>query len=46
MSATGSCLAAATETFGALPFACMIPVFQSSELRQHSLVGINDLLPT
>jgi len=37
---------AAIKTFGALPFASMIPTFQSGELRKHSPVGLNDLLHT
>jgi hypothetical protein len=46
MSATGSCLSAAVETFGVLPFASVIPTLQSSELRKHSPVRLNDLLQT
>ncbi|MBK1655015.1 hypothetical protein CKO29_09925 [Allochromatium vinosum] len=46
MSATGSRLAAAIGTFGALPFACMIPTFQGPGLRKHPGVGLNDLLQT
>jgi hypothetical protein len=46
MFATGSCLAAATRTFGALPFASMILVLQSGELRKHSPVRLDDLLQT
>jgi len=46
MSTTGSCLATATETFGALPFASVIPVFQSPGLRKHPGVGLDDLLLT
>lgn len=37
---------AAIGTFGALPFARMIPTFQSPELRKHSGVGRCDLLQT
>jgi len=48
MSVTGSCVAAAIRTFGALPFAraayrSMILTFQSAELRKHSAVGLDDL---
>jgi hypothetical protein len=46
MSAAGSCLAAAARTFGALPFASMILVLQSGELRKHSPVRLDDLLQT
>ena len=46
MSATGSRLAAATETFGALPVAGMIPAFQSGGPRKHPPVGLGDLLRT
>jgi len=46
MSATGSRPAAATGTFGVLPFASMIPAFQCPELRKHSGVGLSDLLQT
>jgi len=46
MSATGSCLATAVKTFGPLPLPIMILTFQSSELRKHSLVGLNYLLQT
>jgi hypothetical protein len=46
MSATGSRLAAAIRTFGALPFASMILIFQSAGLRKHPAVGINDLFQT
>ena len=44
--ATGSRLAAAIRTFGALPFASMILIFQCPGLRKHPGVGLNDLLPT
>jgi hypothetical protein len=44
MWATGSCLAAAIKTFGALPFASMILTFQSGGLRKHPPVSFNDLL--
>jgi hypothetical protein len=37
---------AAMKTFGVLPCACMINFLQSSELRKHSLVRLNDLLLT
>jgi len=46
MSATGSCLAAAVKTFGALPFASMIPTFQRPGLRKHPGVGPDDPLQT
>jgi len=46
MSQTGSCLAAAVRTFGALPFASMIRTLQSGELRKHSPVRLNDLFAT
>ena len=46
LSHTGSRLAAAVGTFDALPFASMIPTLQSSELRKHSLVRLNDLCET
>jgi hypothetical protein len=46
MSATGSCLAAAVKTFGALPFASMILTFQGPGLRKHPGVGLDDLLQT
>jgi len=46
MSATGSCLAAAVKTFGALPFASMIPTFQCPGLRKHPGVGLDDPLQT
>ena len=36
----------ATKTFDPLPLVCMIKVLQSSELRKHSLVRLNDLLLT
>ncbi|WP_207161519.1 hypothetical protein, partial [Rhabdochromatium marinum] len=45
-SATGSRLAAAINTFGALPFTRMILIFQCPELRKHSGVGLGDLLQT
>ncbi|MBK1649148.1 hypothetical protein CKO36_11155 [Rhabdochromatium marinum] len=44
--ATGSHLTAAIKTFGALPFARMILIFQSPGLRKHPGVGLNDLLQT
>ena len=37
---------AATETFGALPFASMISIFQSGELMKYSPVGLDNLLQT
>jgi hypothetical protein len=37
---------AAVGTFGALPFASMIPSFQSPGLRKHPGVGLDDLLQT
>jgi len=37
---------AAGGTFGALPFASMIPPFHSPELKKHSGVGLDDLLLT
>jgi hypothetical protein len=46
MSATGSILSDAVGTFGALPFASMIPTFQGPELRKHPGVGLDDLLQT
>ena len=46
MSATGSRLAAAIRTFGALPFAGLILTFQCPGLRKHPGVGLNDLLQT
>lgn len=46
MFVTGSRLMAAIETFGALPFASMIPIFQSTELRKHPVVDLDDLLQT
>jgi len=46
MSATGSFLAEAMRTFGALPFTSMIPTFQCPGLRKHPGVGPDDLLPT
>jgi hypothetical protein len=46
MSATGSILSDAAETFGALPFASMIPTFQGPGLRKHPGVGLDDLLQT
>jgi len=46
MSATGSYLVVAVETFGALPFASMIPTFQGPGLRKHPGVGLDDLLQT
>ena len=36
----------ATKTFDPLPLVCMIKALQSSELRKHSLVRLNDLLLT
>jgi len=33
-------------TFGALPFASMIPALQSGELRKHPPVRLADLLQT
>ncbi|MBK1649299.1 hypothetical protein CKO36_11945 [Rhabdochromatium marinum] len=44
MSTTGSHLAAAIKTFGALPFTRMILTFQSGGLRKHPPVSLNDLL--
>lgn len=46
MSVTGSCRETAIRTFGVLPFASMIRILQSSELRKHSLVRLYDLLQT
>jgi hypothetical protein len=46
MLQTGSRLSAAIQPFGALPFASMIRTLQSSELRKHSLVRLNDLFAT
>jgi hypothetical protein len=46
MWATGSRLAAAIETFGALPFASLIPTFQSGGLRKHPPVSLSDPLHT
>jgi len=46
MSAIGFPLAETAETFGALPFTCMIPALQSSELRKHPEVRLNDLWQT
>jgi hypothetical protein len=46
MAATGSFLAEAMKTFGALTFASMIPTFQCPGLRKHPGVGLDDLLPT
>ena len=43
MYTTGSCPRAATGTFGALPFASMIPTFQGPGLRKHPGVGLDDL---
>lgn len=37
---------AAVGTFGALPFASMIPTFQGPGLRKHPGVGLTDLLHT
>ena len=39
-------LRAAIKTFGPLPLSSMIKTLQSSELRKHSLVCLNDLLLT
>jgi hypothetical protein len=39
-------LRAAIKTFGPLPLSSMIKTLQSSELRKHSLVRLNDLLST
>ena len=39
-------LRVATKTFDPLPLVCMILALQSSELRKHSLVRLNDLLLT
>ena len=39
-------LRVATKTFDPLPLVCMIKALQSSELRKHSLVRLNDLLLT
>jgi hypothetical protein len=46
MLATGSYVAVAIRTFGALPFASMILTFQNPPLRKHGGVGLGDLLPT
>jgi len=43
MCITGSRLAAAIKTFGVLPFARMILIFQGPGLRKHPGVGLNDL---
>ncbi len=45
-SATGSPLAGTAGTFGAFPFAHMIPALQSGGLRKHSPVRLTDLLQT
>ncbi|MHB8370500.1 MAG: hypothetical protein ACYDBP_12590 [Leptospirales bacterium] len=46
MSRTGSRLSTAIRTFGALPFASMIRVFQSPGLRKDPGVGLTDLFVT
>ncbi len=46
LSATGFTLASAVETFGALPFASVIPTFQCPGLRKHPGVGLTHLLQT
>jgi hypothetical protein len=46
MYATGSSLAAAIRTFGALPFASMILTLQSTGLRKHPVVRLGDLWQT
>jgi hypothetical protein len=45
MSAPGS-RNPAEGTFGTLPFASMIPTFQSTELAEYPGVSLNDLLQT
>ena len=46
MSHSGSHLTVTAETFGALPFASMIPTLQSLGLRKHPKVRLNDLCVT
>jgi len=46
MSRTGSTLAGAIRTFGALPFASMIRTFQGPGLRKHPGVSLDDLFMT
>jgi hypothetical protein len=43
MCITGSRLAAAISTFGVLPCASMILIFQGPGLRKHPGVGLDDL---
>ncbi len=45
MSATGSGLATAAGTFGALPFASMVPAFLESGAGESPGVDLDDLLP-
>jgi hypothetical protein len=43
MLQTGSRIATATKTFGALPFASMVEALQRSKRRKHLLVPTHDL---